>query len=220
MENKYFKYPKTYHFPWSKPNPHGNDRVLKNIDHFIGKQIIVTEKLDGENTSMYNNYIHARSIDSINHPSRNWSKALHASIKNSIPEGWRICGENVQAKHAIHYTDLPSLFFVYGIYNENNECISWQDTEDMCNLLDLKTVPILYKGAWDEKVVKSLYTGKSVFDPAEQEGYVVRIADAFNYADFVFNVGKFVRKGHVQGSEHWTKQAYMPNTMRLKNDEL
>ena len=36
----------------------------------IGKQVIVTEKMDGENTSMYRHRIHARSIDSLPHPSR------------------------------------------------------------------------------------------------------------------------------------------------------
>lgn len=72
----YTKYPRTYHLPWSKSCT-DDDKVLQNINHFIGKEVIVTEKLDGENTSCYKDHIHARSIDSNNHPSRNWLKIMH-----------------------------------------------------------------------------------------------------------------------------------------------
>ena len=72
----YRKYPHTPYLAWS-PSVDINDEVLDTTSHFEGKEIVVTEKLDGENTTMYHDHIHARSIDSANHPSRNWVRALH-----------------------------------------------------------------------------------------------------------------------------------------------
>lgn len=215
MEDKYIKYPKTFHFSWSKPDPHGNDRVHTNTDHFVGKEVVVTEKLDGENTSMYVDKIHARSIDSSHHPSRTWVKALHASVRRNIPDGYRICGENLQAKHAILYDGLPSYFFVFGVYNNENRCLSWDDTVEFATALGLHTVPVLYRGIWDvEKIHSYCFTGNSVFGNSQQEGYVCRVAGSFDYSDFTYNVSKYVRRGHVAGdSEHWTKTGYQPNKM-------
>ena len=42
------KYPKTFHFDFSK-SLQNDDRKLSTLDDFIGKRVIVTEKLDGEN---------------------------------------------------------------------------------------------------------------------------------------------------------------------------
>ena len=215
MEDNYFKYPKTFHFSWSKPDPHGNDRVHDSVDHFVGKEVVVTEKLDGENTSLYTGHLHARSIDSGAHPSRTWIKALHANIARHIPEGWRICGENMQAKHAIYYTDLPTYFFVFGIYDDKNICLSWDDTVEYAAMLGLQTVPVLYRGLWDRDKVHACYTGKSVIANGEQEGYVVRVASCFHYDNFTYSLSKFVRPGHVAGdAEHWSKTGYKPNKLK------
>jgi hypothetical protein len=101
---KYVKYPRTYHLPWSD-GATDDDRVLTDEDletNFAGRTVVVTEKMDGENTTMYNDCIHARSPDSGPHPSRDWVKNLHAQIQWQIPEGWRISGENLYATHTLH----------------------------------------------------------------------------------------------------------------------
>lgn len=214
MEDKYFKYPKTWHFPWSRTIVKDDDRVFDNVDHFVGRNIVITEKMDGENTTFYRDHLHARSLDSKHHPSRDWVKAIHSQIKSGIPDGWRFCGENLRAEHAIPYADLPSYFMVFGVYNENNICLSWADTEQYVDMLGLVTVPVLYKGIWDEDIVKSCYTGKSNVGLNLQEGYVVRMAEEFPYDDFKMNVAKFVRKGHVAGSEHWTNKTYVQNKLK------
>jgi hypothetical protein len=41
----YYKYPRTFHFPWS--NATSDDRILDSFDYFLGKQVVVTEKVDG-----------------------------------------------------------------------------------------------------------------------------------------------------------------------------
>ena len=114
----YRKYPKTFHIPTSL-NLQNDDRRIDSMDTFKGQRVIVTVKVDGENTNLYNDRVHARSIDSGDHVSRHWVKAFHAGVKYDIPNGWRICGENCYALHSIYYDRLPSYFLAFGIYNEN-----------------------------------------------------------------------------------------------------
>ena len=103
------------HLPWS-PGLQNDDRVIESLDGFVGKRVIVTEKLDGENTTMYNDAIHARSIDGRHHPSRDWVKGFHGSIKHLIHPLYRVCGENVYAEHSIHYNALKTYFYGFGLW--------------------------------------------------------------------------------------------------------
>lgn len=211
--SKLYKYPRTYHLPWS-PGTTSEDRILTSTDHFVGKQIVVTEKLDGENTTMYCDHIHARSRDSRNHPSRNFVKGIWGSIQHDIPKGWRICGENMYAKHSIHYNRLTAYFYIFGIYNENNSCLSWTETKEFANLLGLQTVPELYIGPWNEDLLKTLY---GLFIPTfgdTSEGFVVRTTESFSYFAFADHVAKFVREHHVQTSEFWMNEAIVPNLLQ------
>jgi len=92
--DKLQKYPKIWHFPWS-PGLQNDDRLLKSIDHFIGKEVVVSVKLDGENTTIYNDHIHARSLDSGFHKSRTWVNKLQGQIGYKLKDNERICGENL-----------------------------------------------------------------------------------------------------------------------------
>lgn len=210
----YFKYPRTPHFPWS-PGGDDEDTTLDSVDQFEGKRIIVTEKMDGENTSMYNDHIHARSIDSKDHPSRAYVKQLWGNIKHDIPEGWRICGENMYAEHSISYKNLSSYFLGFSIWNDQNQCLSWDDTMYWFGLMDISSVPILYDGIWDQATITRIEQGlMSVLSPTTHEGYVVRIADTIEYKDFNRYFGKYVRKNHVQTDEHWMFKEVVPNKLR------
>jgi hypothetical protein len=182
---------------------------LSDISCFQDHEIVVTEKMDGENTSMYRDAIHARSLDSANHPSRSWVRGLHGQIRNDIPEGWRVCGENLYAKHSIGYEQLPSYFMVFSIWTDMNDCLSWDDTQEWASLLGLDTVPVLYRGLWDVLAVKECYD--SFVHSASREGYVVRLAKSFPYSAFGTSLAKFVRTNHVQTSEHWMTQEIVPN---------
>jgi len=210
----YVKYPRTLHLPFS-PGFTKNDRVMSNVKKFEGRRVIVTVKLDGENTTCYRDHIHARSVNSGSHPSRDWVKNFWSSISYNIPEGWRICGENLWAKHSIHYQNLSSWLQIFSIWNDKNICLSWDETKEWADLLGIDIVPILYDGIWDEDIIKTygdlLEKG---YDGDECEGYVVRIADAFPYGSFRKVVGKFVRKDHVRTHGHWMRSFVIKNKLR------
>lgn len=207
-----FKYPRTPHLPWS-PGRGQDDKILPNVEHFIGRDIVVTEKMDGENTTLYSDYTHARSIDGRYHSSRAWVKAYHGSIAHLIPPDWRICGENMYAQHSISYNDLDSYFLVYSIWNAQNEAVSWDTTCSICDAIGLKIVRVLYRGIFDEQILKNI---ADTMDLTNREGYVVRVENSFKYDDFGTSVAKFVRKGHVNSDEHWMHQQIIPN--KLKHD--
>lgn len=195
----YVKYPRTYHLPWS-PGRTKDDRVLENLDAFAGREVVVTVKLDGENTTMYADYIHARSIDSGSHESRNWVKAFHAGLQGDIPPEWRICGENLFAEHSIHYKRLGSYFKGFSVWNDRNMCLSWDETLEWFALLGIQPVPVIYEGVFDEKRIRQLF--RPEFEGNGMEGYVVRIRDAFHYRDFRTHAGKYVRADFPDAAKH------------------
>ena len=218
MTNERYKFPKIAHLPWSEGVDTRSDRIwtAQQVQKaFAGKEVVVTEKMDGENTSMYRDYLHARSIDGRHHPSRDWVKQLHARIAHHIPDDWRICGENLYARHSIAYTDLPSFFLVFAIYNERNVCLSWGETLQWAKRFGLSCVPELYRGLYNEQAVAACYSGRSVFGESLQEGYVVRLAAAIPWDQHTASITKFVRQGHVQTDEHWMSGEIVRNKLQL-----
>jgi hypothetical protein len=204
------KYPRTWHVPWS-PGATSDDRVLESTDQWTGSEVVITYKMDGENTTLYRDYVHARSLDYSPHPSRSKVKALHANIAHDIPDGWRICGENLTAVHSIKYRDLLSFFLVFSIWNEENYCLSWAETVEWCGLLGLQHVPLRYQGAYSPDEFREMC---KQLDTTEQEGYIVRPAGTFHYREFPRVVGKYVRASHVQTHGHWMRSRLEFNDVR------
>jgi hypothetical protein len=204
---KYVKYPRTYHLPWS-PGLTDGDRMLPSTKVFEGREVVATEKMDGENTTLYRDYMHARSLEEEHHEGRGWVKKLHAEICYHIPDNWRICGENLFARHSVVYEDLPSYFMVFSIWDENNVCLSWDDTVAYAAVLGLEMVPVIYRGVWSESNARSLEKG---IDTKVQEGYTVRVTDSFSYGSFRRSIAKWVRKGHVQTSHNWKMRSVVRN---------
>lgn len=212
--SKYVKYPRTYFVPWGDKTTK-DDKKLANDDHFIGKRVVCTVKMDGENTTMYPDYIHARSINSGSHPTRNRVKELWSQIGYQLSEDERICGENLYAKHSIKYENLPSYFMVFSHW-EGNTCLSWEETVFNAQVLELDVVPVIYEGIYDRDKIIELY--EKNFKGGSCEGYVIRLADSFEYGQFRKSVMKFVEpefRQKVNSSHgHWISQKIEPNELR------
>ena len=202
------KYNRTYHLPWS-PGTTSDDRIAKDTSNLIGVPIVITEKLDGENTGITNKGVYARSHAAFTvSPWSREVRQLQNIIKEDIEEDVILFGENMEGIHSINYECLSSYFYLFGIRNESY-WLSWQEIEEYAFLLDLQTVPVLYKGIVNsEKELKEI-TDSLVFKESAlcgmREGVVVRTQDGFNDEDFALKVMKWVRKDHVQTDEHWTK---------------
>ena len=205
------KYPRTPHLPWSQGKT-DDDKTLSSIKHLEGMSLVVTIKMDGENTTMTKDRVYARSVDSADHPSRHWVKSLWSQISYLIPEGWRVCGENLFAKHSIAYENLGSYFHVFNIWNERNECLSWEETLEWCGLLGLKHVQVAYCNVKMEDL-EDIHKDFMSMLGKHHEGYVVRNSESFEYKNFSKNVAKYVRANHVQTDSHWMYNELIKNQL-------
>lgn len=208
---QHVKYPRTWHLPDSPNRGADGDHAFCDYDTFAGREVVVTEKLDGENTTIYaDGFCHARSISSGYHPTRTWVRALAGRVSHAIPDGWRICGENTYGRHSIAYDRLPSYFQLFAVYDEHDTCLSWDDTVAWAERLQVDHVPLLLRGPFDHAAVFALMSGDSAFG-TEREGVVLRWAGAFPVAEHQQAVGKLVRKDHVKTDQHWMHGEIVPN---------
>ena len=203
----FVKYPRTPHLPWS-PGATADDIRMHDLSTLREGEIVITRKMDGENTSIYRDGLHARSRTSSGGEDRDWVKRLQSSIAHEIPPGWRICGENLFAVHSIAYEDLDSYFLGFSVWDEKNVCLSWDDTVEWFSLLGVTSVPVLYRGPWDIDVIRGMDA------PAGREGYVVRSASSFPYSRFTANIAKWVRPNHVTTDDHWRHSKLTKNKLR------
>jgi hypothetical protein len=206
---KWIKYPRTYHLP-NSPAHTDDDRVLPDTSCFQAKRVIITEKRDGENTTLYTDYVHARSVDSPSHPTRDWIKNYQSQIGWNIPQGWRLCGENLWAKHSIAYDNLASYFEAFSIWDDVNVCLDWDTSLEWFRLIGVEHVPVLYDGLWDDCLMGRFIPK----DSDQQEGFVVRLAERFHYSRFRVSAAKWVREGHIQTSHNWKRQGIEKNRIK------
>ena len=205
------KHPRIPHLPWS-PGASEDDLKLSSVALFKKKYVTATIKMDGMNVTMYNNWIHARSVEYLmRHESTDLVKVVWNAIRHDIPENWRVCVENLYAKHSIHYKNLPDYFLVHSIWNDKNECLPWCETEEWAALLGFQTVPVIYCGMFDDTILRHMYA--PTYQGDECEGFVVRLSDRFPYGFATVSMAKYVRAGHVQTDEHWLAQPIVKNEL-------
>jgi hypothetical protein len=216
------KYPRTYHFPFS-PGTTSDDRIAKSYDGLLDGSIVITEKLDGENTCLNQYGVFARSHAA---PTRNpWASYLWDTWNTLHKElgDLELFGESLYAVHSIRYGRLESYYYLFAI-REGDRWLAWNEVQFYAGVLGLPTVPVLYCGrAVDlpgenrvpaaEKlkafILDAVSQPSSLSAPAGEvsprEGVVARAAGSFTTEEFPTCVFKWVRKGHVQTDQHWTR---------------
>ncbi|MBO9473370.1 RNA ligase family protein [Shimia sp. R10_1] len=203
------KYGRTYHLP-NSPGSTSDDKIMSSLERLKVSDLVITEKMDGENTTIHSGGTHARSPDSKYHPSRDWLQAFAAGISFQLAPNERIVGENLYAKHSIAYTELSSYFLGFALIIDN-EIQSWSDTLSRFSDLGIDPVKTLYRGPFSDGLFEVVAQN---LDQETQEGFVVRTASAFLESQMPTNMGKYVRAGHVQSEIHWTKAEMVPNRLK------
>lgn len=120
-----------------------DDRFMPDgyLDYFTNlDQLILTEKLDGQNNCFSKNGVFARSHAApTTHP---WDKPLIERwqlIKNDLND-LEIFGENMYGIHSIEYAKLESFFYVFAV-REGEVWLSWEEVNWYANILDFPVVP-------------------------------------------------------------------------------
>jgi hypothetical protein len=142
------KYPRTFHFPFS-PGTSNDDRIAEKYDRVVNESIVITEKIDGENTCISESGIFSRSHGGVcRDPWANYLWDRFKFLKGKLGD-LEIFDENLYAQHAITYTGLHDHFYVFAI-RENDRWYSWEEVEFYARVADLSLVPVLYKGHVDK----------------------------------------------------------------------
>lgn len=210
------KYPRTYHLPWS-PGATSDDKRLQDswFDFYKGKEVVFTEKLDGENTAMTHYDVYARSHGA---PTRSpWSRnlwdtsdGLYWKVKNFIGPNETVYGENLYGEHSIHYDALDAYWHMFAV-NDGNLWYSWDEVKEFAKILGVPHVPELERCVLREEgevkeIIDELMEHTSYYAcKSGREGVVMRITDSFPIMEFPNYVCKYVRANHVQTDEHWTR---------------
>lgn len=209
------KYPRTYHFDFS-PEVHSDDKIIdpSYSNNFLNTEVIITEKLDGQNSCFKGHQgVFARShqIETKNE----WDSLLKQYYYNNlhlIKNDVYYFFENLYAVHSIEYTNLESSFYMFSAFLKNRYMwAEWSLVEDLSSSINVKPVPVLYKGKFKNLREIKEWMDTEILKPSklggEREGFVLRVSRSFPEKDFSKNVAKYVRKGHVQNKEeHWTKK--------------
>lgn len=214
------KYGRTYHYPFS-PGTTSDDRINHTYWEDIREinTLVHTEKLDGENNCLSRYGVFARSHAA---PTTSpWTSQLRQRwelLKNDLGD-IELFGENLYAVHSIEYKRLETHFYVFAV-RCLDKWLSWEEVKFYAALFDLPTVPELcteqVNGLTAETLkqhVICLAGEPSVFGSRDaltgmdctREGVVTRNTGEYLTADFAHNVFKYVRQGHVQTNEHWTR---------------
>lgn len=213
------KYNRTFHVPWS-PGGTSDDKIAPSVSSLLNIPIIITEKVDGSNTCMEEKQCFARTHSGPpSHTSFDAFKAMHAAVSNRIIREVQIFGEWCYALHSIPYDKLPGYFLTFAVRNiEQMIWLEWDAVELWADELGVPTVPVLFKGEVKteselREITESLAAQPSLLGTI-REGVVIRAVNGFSDDDFSKNVMKWVRKNHVQTSEHWKEQNIIKNKLR------
>jgi len=217
-ESALYSYPRTPHLDFS-PGATSDDKhaTKATLDYLkSGIELVTSLKMDGGNVSLYPDYFHARSKDSGTHAWDTLAKSLWSRVRFDIPKGWRISGESMYARRSVAYENLEAPVYIIGIWNEKNNLISWDETEEWAKLIGLPTVPVLYRGTnYDEAVTA---WGK-VYNTDNAEGFVVRDAGEFSYDEFGSHIAKWVRSDHIRTSASWRhRDDFAVNTFKAAGE--
>lgn len=210
------KYPRTWHFPFSPGTTRDDKKAGPDLLEDIGAwELVITEKLDGENTCLCPSGVYARSHGAETRSP--WSKnlwdpidGLYWRIKNTIGESEALYGENLYGIHSIEYPDLHDYWHLIGVLDTDRETwYSWDEVGEFSEFLGVPRVPEIWRGQVKnltelQGLIEEIMTEPSAYGPTK-EGVVVRKTPSFRFDDFPRSVWKYVREGHVQTDTHWTK---------------
>lgn len=214
------KYGRTYHFPFS-PGTTSDDRFNHTYWEDIQKikTLVHTEKLDGENNCLNQFGVFARShVAPTTSPWTSQIRERWELLKRDLGD-IELFGENLYAVHSIEYKRIEEYYFIFAV-RCMDKWLSWEAVKFYASLYDLPTVPeLMIQPTIDltqdllKREIIEWAQEPSIFGSCDsytgidctREGVVSRNFEEYATSEFMHNVFKYVRKGHVKTDEHWTR---------------
>ena len=223
MPPRSLKYPRTPYWPYS-PTIGRGDSVHPDPHRFVGRAVVVTEKLDGSNVLIHRGKVYGRSVGV--EASNKWMAMVkkHHAWKVTEPDVY-LYGEDIYGVHSIQYGAVRegATFYAFALRDARGDFQSMTVLEQFAAERCIPVVPILRRGRFgsvDEirHFIKREHSKESALG-GEREGVVVRLAEGFPSSDFPRNVCKSVRQDHVHTDQHWTR-TWRPCALRGDQAEL
>lgn len=236
------KYPSTRHMLplyWQSPNgtaasrTERDDTGFEDIDHFIDMPLAVMIKMDGSNAMLVRDYdepVRARNGKHADHESFDMLKHEYweRDVFDAIPEHIQVFGENMYAKHSIHYgcpfdgcngcedraASVQDVFLVFGAYDTRYDLwLSWPEVFNLSREIGFEMAPTVRTDVSFESIqdLKSLQTMADDLIESGHEGIIVRSFYPFHYGQFDRLLGKYVRPNHVTTDDHWMHRPTIRN---------
>jgi len=201
------KFPRIAHLPFS-PGATPDDERVGDVRSFLGRPIVISEKMDGANVCLTSETVYARShsgpasgrmFDEL--------KAHHATVRHLIPEGMSVFAEWCKAVHTIEYRseDFPRLF-VIGVRDDVLDLwLDWERAFYWAGRLGAAPVPKVLVAQVDhatqlENAVKAAARCASEYGAPRREGVVVRTVGACPDSQFGRSFAKYVNEGFRAGT--------------------
>lgn len=199
-KREYHKYPSSRHLLpcyWQSDRGTASERTgrddtgLTGVESFLDIPLVATVKMDGSNAMLVadaDEPVRARNGRDATHDSFDQLKNEYwnRNVYESLPEHLQVFGENMHAKHSIHYgcprdtcgckprnrgPAVQDLFLVFGVYDTRYDLwLSWPETEIIADEIGFPTAPKAYTDArWEYGDYSFNYMdGDSMWQESEQ----------------------------------------------------
>jgi len=229
----FYKFPQTPHI-YNLGAATRDDSLLdtNDINKFLTNEITIKEKIDGANLGLKMNkeYIIEcqNRAKTVNSSTQTQFSNLDVWIKNNYADLFTILenqnlilfGEWMQAKHSIYYTNLPSYFIAFDIYDITLKAFySRAKFNEVMSQTSIPIVNVIFKGiiGSKDKLINLLNIDSAYKDTEDNnkviEGVYLRLDD--KQSDTLLMRCKLVRAEFIQGiTTHWSKITMVKNIVK------
>ena len=153
-------------------------KCAKKIKELEGKDVVITQKYDGTSTTymFYKNEFLICGRNNVLLAKEAGPHYFDMATKINIEEKMKTFGKNLAIQGELigpkigknRHQVLDLEFYVFNIFDIDKQYyMNWQEILDIVKIMDLKTVPVVYRGIMKEELLSS----KALIELAEQQLY-------------------------------------------------
>ena len=187
---KIIKYPRTPHIEGSRLQPGDEDLSQIPFESFVGRHLVIEEKIDGANTALSfddqgtlllqsrGHYLHGGYREKHYNLFKTWAGIHRDAFWERLGCRYVMYGEWMYAKHSIYYDALPHYFMEFDILDRETD--RFLDTHERRRLtagLPICSVPVLAEGEFRKQAEVLKLLGDSNYISADHIAHLRAAAE-------------------------------------------
>lgn len=170
------KYPRTQHIEGSRLQAGDEDLTQLPFEEFLGRNIVIEEKIDGANTAVSfdgegnlllqsrGHYLTGGYREKHYNLFKQWAGVHRDALFEHLSSRYVMYGEWMYAKHSIYYDALPHYFMEFDILDrETDKFLDTASRREITKHLPVCSVPVLGEGVFKTKDSVMKHLGNSRF---------------------------------------------------------